>query len=215
MGLTPVHKLPWPEPTDPADGPAGFQALATATELAIGGAPASGGVLPASPVDGQVVDYLADATAGIIWRFRYRTAAAGSYKWEFIGGPAMTDEITTQESTSSTTLTNLATVGPSITVPLAGDYLIELGANISGLATSDTTMSFAVGGTSAVTADGVKLYNGIAIGGTAFNAFLSRAVKKTGIAASSAIVAKYGTTFGSGTGFYGNRWLKITPRRVG
>ena len=32
MGQTPIYDLPYPEPTDPADGPGGFEALATATE---------------------------------------------------------------------------------------------------------------------------------------------------------------------------------------
>jgi hypothetical protein len=81
--------------------------------------------LPASPDDGDTV-YLqtaAMATAGIVWTFRYR-AAAGTYKWEFVGGPAWTAEIETSQNTASNNVpVDLATVGPSVTVPVAGEYV--------------------------------------------------------------------------------------------
>ena len=80
--------------------------------------------LPVSPTDGQTV-YLqttAMAAAGIVWTFRYR-AAAGTYKWEFVGGPPWVAEIATgQAGGSQNAFIDLATVGPSITVPLAGEY---------------------------------------------------------------------------------------------
>lgn len=80
--------------------------------------------LPASPSDGQTVYYQSAgmATAGIVWTFRYRTAA-GTHKWEFVGGPPWTAEISTsQNGGSQNAFIDLATVGPSVTVPLAGEY---------------------------------------------------------------------------------------------
>ncbi len=37
--------------------------------------------LPASPTNRMVVDYVADDTNGVVWRFRYRSASASSKKW--------------------------------------------------------------------------------------------------------------------------------------
>jgi hypothetical protein len=59
--------------------------------------------LPSSPVDGQVIDYVADATNGVVWRFRYRSASASAYKWEFIGGGNLDSYVAAQQSTSATT----------------------------------------------------------------------------------------------------------------
>jgi hypothetical protein len=85
--------------------------------------------LPASPVDGQEIYFLADATNGVIWHLRYRAASASAYKWEFIGGSELSAYIGGNEAT--TTLNqwvDLATVGPQITVPLAGDYRSRISA---------------------------------------------------------------------------------------
>src|SRR5262252_441821 len=81
--------------------------------------------LPASPVDGQVIDYLADATNGVVWRLRYRAASSSSYKWEFIGGPPLHKEYLAYESFASyqpNTWGGISANDPSVTVPLAGDY---------------------------------------------------------------------------------------------
>lgn len=85
--------------------------------------------LPSSPVDGQEVYYAADATNGVIWHLRYRSGAAGTnYKWEYVGGGDMhsgpTPAVASPFSfggTSWVTFTN----GPTVTVPLEGDYAIE------------------------------------------------------------------------------------------
>jgi len=85
--------------------------------------------LPPTPTDGQECCFLADAANGVIWRLRYRAFQAdgvtpnpSSYKWECIGGSALAAQITTAEGTLSSIVTDLATVGPSITIPLAGEY---------------------------------------------------------------------------------------------
>src|SRR4051812_20323941 len=82
--------------------------------------------LPTSPVDGQVIDYLADATNGVVWHLRYRLASASIYKWEYVGGPALVTETTPagDDSTTSTTYVALATP-TTLALPLAGDYDIE------------------------------------------------------------------------------------------
>lgn len=94
--------------------------------------------LPATPYDGQEVYYGADPTNGVIWHLRYRSAASGSYKWEFIGGDRMR---ATQSPTATENTTSSASYGagsgatlPSITLPLAGDYNIMW----EGLSQNDT-----------------------------------------------------------------------------
>lgn len=88
-------------------------------------------VLPTLPYDGQVVAYQnsAMATLGIVWLLRYRAASAAARKWEFVGGAPMYSEITTFQSVTNTAFVDLATVGPSITWPLIGDYLVEVHAH--------------------------------------------------------------------------------------
>lgn len=81
--------------------------------------------LPTSPQDGQVIDYLADNTNGIVWRFRYRAASASAYKWEFVGGGKL-------RARNLGTVTITAAVGVfqqimGITAPLAGEYSIGWG----------------------------------------------------------------------------------------
>jgi hypothetical protein len=63
-------------------------------------------------------------------------------KWVKIGGPPLLATVATAETTASTSYTDLATVGPSITVPLSGDYYLSgssqagnsSASNVNGLA---------------------------------------------------------------------------------
>ena len=84
--------------------------------------------LPTDPTEGHEIRFLADTANGVVWHLRYRgfnpdgTPNASSYKWEFVGGSALSSYIPTAEGTSSTIAVDLATVGPSLALPLAGDY---------------------------------------------------------------------------------------------
>jgi hypothetical protein len=84
-------------------------------------------VLPTSPVDGQVIDFLASATDGVIWRFRYRAASTSPYKWECVGGapwatPPINNASTTGGGSLWTTTLTEGTALVGINLPLAGDY---------------------------------------------------------------------------------------------
>jgi hypothetical protein len=81
--------------------------------------------LPSSPVNGQECYFLADATNGVVWHLKFRSASASGFKWEFVGGGSLYSEVLTAENTVSTSFVDLTTVGPQVTVPLAGDYDIE------------------------------------------------------------------------------------------
>jgi hypothetical protein len=170
--------------------------------------------LPGSPADGDEYIYVADATLGVVWHFKYRSASASSYKWEFVGGPPMSNEINNAaypgasevRAGSSPTYGNLTTTGPSVTLPLAGDYTFDFGAIGNQGGAGDGLMSFAIGAAAATDAESLFM-NGAGYGSR--TKFVTRNVPS----ASSAIVCKYRNTDTGATDYRG-RWLKITPVRV-
>jgi hypothetical protein len=97
-------------------------------------------------VDGDEVVYTADATVGIRWRFKYRTASASSYKWEFVGGSQLAYDggygWTWGTWVACSSLSHQAT-GVSLTVPLAGDYDVTASA-ISYNQAGDSLHSIAI-----------------------------------------------------------------------
>src|SRR4051794_40571617 len=110
--------------------------------------------LPASPYNGQIVDYLADATNGVVWRLRYRSASASAYKWEFVGGAPLRAYIAAQETVAwNAGYPNPATVGPTVTVPVAGDYDIAHSTGVANGTGGYLFPSFSVGATAATDAD--------------------------------------------------------------
>jgi len=173
-----------------------------------GGTVERGTSLPPSPVDGQEYDYVADATNGVIWHLRYRAASASAYKWEFVGGASLYAAVAASETTASGTYVDLTTVGPAVTLPLAGDYDIEHGATLGASGTCYLSMSYAIGATAAVDADNVETSMG-----TSSAAAVARQARKTALAAATALTAKYRI---SGTGpSFSKRWLRVRPVRVG
>jgi len=86
--------------------------------------PPIGTVFPGSPFDGQEFVYNT-GVIGRLWRFRYQADIPSAWKWVFQGGAALDSEVVTSEGTASTTYVDLTTVGPSVTAPLTGEYLIE------------------------------------------------------------------------------------------
>lgn len=166
---------------------------------------------PASPNDQDEYAYLADATNGVVWRFKYNSGSSSSYKWEFVGGPCLYAEVLTAETTTSTSFTNLATAGPSIIVPLAGDYMIEwgflgvsavaglstlfCGPNIGGTAPTDPTDTIDIttsGASTSITGSRQRIY--------------------TALSAATTVKLQYKTDGANDT--FRCRWARITPRRV-
>ena len=157
-----------------------------------------------TPFDALRVVLAVDTTNGINWEFKYRSGSASSYKWEYVGGAPMFAEVTTSETTSSLTYAALATAGPAITLPRAGDYLVEIGARVVAPASTTAYMSYDIGGTGAVDADAVIITNA--------DATITRVRVKTGLTAVT-LTAKYKLSAANATSF-ANRWMKVTPIRV-
>jgi hypothetical protein len=109
--------------------------------------PSYGTSFPASPPDGQehvLVDSVTNPSYQ--WRFRYNASSTSPYKWEFVGGTHAYRVVETSEaivSPSGSVPSDTATVGPSFTVPYAGDYWIEYAAQITAPGASPT--NFLVG----------------------------------------------------------------------
>jgi hypothetical protein len=175
------------------------------------------GVLPTQPVDSQEIMYVADAANGVLWNLRYNAGSASPYKWEFLGGSdAVIESAAVQQATTSTTYADLGTVGPDFTVPLAGDYDIEVAFNgFANVAGTSLWMSYAVGATGALDSDAAVFVEATA--GTDVQ-HASKWKRKTGIAAASLIRAKYRVSGNTGTwrdSNQGGRCMRVRPVRVG
>lgn len=168
--------------------------------------------LPGSPADGQEVFYVADATNGVTWHLRYRSASASTYKWEFVGGSELIAEVSASETTTSGAYTNLATVGPEIIAPLAGDYLL----GISGLLTpanfagSQAFMSVQIGGAAAQDVDSISSTTPAA---AAMADSAARRIRRNVPTAGLSVIARYKFA-GVSPALFARRVISLVPVRV-
>jgi hypothetical protein len=162
-------------------------------------------------VDESEWNYPADTANGVVWRFKYNSGSASAFKWEFVGGAAMVVEVQTSETTTSASYVDLATVGPSVTVPRAGDYEVEFGASMSDT-TGGVAVYTAVKRGAAATSDNdiVTVISTGAIVAPGFS--VSRKMPVLGLAASD--VLKLQHKVGGGTGTFIRRWIAVRPIRV-
>lgn len=113
-------------------------------------------------VEGWEVNYVHSRG---LFRFKYLPSLSGTYPWYCIGGTPLAAEVAADEGTASATYAALATAGPTVTLPLAGDWDITTGAYIYGDSATARLgwMSYDIGGTGAVDADGLpaNISNGI------------------------------------------------------
>jgi hypothetical protein len=169
----------------------------------------SGAAPPANPATGDLWLLPADAANGVNWVFRYNAGSASASKWEFVGGPPVVVDIETQEATASLVYVDLATVGPSFTIPRAGDYLVEFGFFASNNTALDGFLAAPKIG-AAATADADDAGGISATANASF--YPSRSLVKT-FAAADVCKLQY-RAFTGGTATFSKRFLKITPRRV-
>lgn len=179
--------------------------------------------LPANPVEGQQVYYVADQTNGVVWHLRYRAlqqngaANPSPYKWECLGGGQLYHEVGTEEQTALAAFVDLATVGPQVTCPLAGDYIFGGFMDVYATQADGAPYAALKIGAAAVTggerlilertgAGGVGSFRG-GIGG--------RPIKRTVAAANTVCKIQYGSGNNNGTVTFGNRVLVAVPVRVG
>ena len=166
--------------------------------------PTYGTTLPASPVDGAehvLVDSASNPTWQ--WRLRYNAGSTSAYKWEFVGGIPARAYIPQQEGTTSTSHVALATAGPQLTLPRAGEYDVRWGAFAYNLiAGCSTQMVLYTNGVST----GQAFYSGV-------NYYHTVLKDQVITAAAGPLVCLY-AVMGGGSATWGERLMAVTPRRV-
>ena len=175
-----------------------------------------GTAFPGSPVGGDEHILVDNATTPVlyVWRFRYNAASANTDKWEFIGGADAVSEVTTAETIgTASSYVAVATAGPSFTVPRAGvyDVFLKVAVDIE-TSGSRALMSYDIGGTGAVDVDAVQSgHNSMAAGVNITT--VSGGRRKSGLAASTALVAKYKSTLGTVSKVQ-DRVMQVRPVRL-
>jgi hypothetical protein len=184
--------------------------LSSATASASSSTTTAGTIFPTSPADGNIFIYLADATNGVNWAFKYNAGSASTYKWEFIGGPPILATVETDETTTSTSYTDLSTTGPTVTIARAGNYYVR--STLYFYNTSSTAIVFSsikVGSSGApADYDGPMLTNAMATQ----EALVSGVSRIIGTTASDSIRMQYRVS--SGTGHFARRRIEVLPQRV-
>lgn len=165
--------------------------------------------LPTTATDGDEVRFVADSANGVVWLLRYRDSG-NAYPWEFLGGSPLFASVDTDETTTSTTYAALATAGPTITVPLAGDYDVTISGQTYASVASATLHSYDIGGVGAVDTNAADNGHSSATVSSPYSA----TNRHTALAAGAALVSKYRIST-AGTANFRRRRMRVTPVRVG
>jgi hypothetical protein len=179
--------------------------------IALAGVTGTSSTPPGSPVDGMIWRLPAVSASGIYWWFQYDSSQATN-KWVFMGGAAMRHEIVTLETTASTAFVDLTTVGPTLTVPRAGDYMLEFGVGGASNNTATDGWSVAPKLGAAATVDADSFVGTNPTGASTVSANGSRKMVKA-LAASDVVKIQYRALTG-GTASFEKRFLFITPVRI-
>lgn len=155
--------------------------------------------------DGFEVYFVADPANGVLWHLRYGAAA----KWFVLGGPPLYAEVLTTGSKSTGTFDALASAGPSIALPLPGDYDVTVGAHCNTAGANYGQMSYDIGATAAVAADGPE-WSDV----TTDYQWAERTRRKTGLTAVT-LTAKYAARGNGTTDIWKDRVMRVMPVRIG
>jgi hypothetical protein len=172
--------------------------------------------------DGTVVRVQADATAGVNWRFRFNAGSTNAAKWEADGDqPSLFSEVNVAEIISfpanDPSYRDTPTPGPTVTVPLAGDYDLLYGlAFIVAAAGYTATASLRIGAAVPVAADELRCYLVTGAGAAGYYQGDARKRRKTGLAAATALKMQYAYNNGASalSSTFDKRWMDVRPLRV-
>jgi hypothetical protein len=170
--------------------------------------------LPTAAYTGYEIIY-DTGTAGVRWHLVYDASDGATYPWLYIGGPPLTAEAQsggTFESTATTAnYAALATAGPSITLPRAGDYDVAIGCRAYNDTNGDSgAMSYDIGGTAASDNDAILFSETAGTNTSPANYYRMR--RKTGLTAVT-LTSKYKAIVG-GNATFTARSISATPVRV-
>jgi len=162
--------------------------------------------------DGTHLCVAADPANGVVWRFRFNAGSSNAAKWEFVGGSWMEAFLATQLQ-PGTTVTLAG--GPSLTLPLGGDYDMEHGTFIQLPGTASVTGGIQylyINGASA--AQFIQWYDtGNTVTAPILNQ-LRRGRRMAGRAAGEVWDLRHQSLNANGNALFGDRYLRICPVRV-
>jgi hypothetical protein len=170
--------------------------------------------LPADPDDGTEVYYqsAAMATDGLVWHLRFREASASAYKWEVLGSaPPLHAEVASSASpTADGTWRDGVPPGPEVTVPLAGDYVVEFASSCQvSNAGSGCAVGVALGAGGTPPAD---KYVYCQPGTVATFVFQGRKVRYDAVPSGTLLRLRFVAYF---TAQFSQREISVSPVRVG
>jgi hypothetical protein len=171
--------------------------LGSKLNLSIGSSP------PGSPTSG---DFWIYPGSGFYWVFVYDNSET-TLKWKYIGGPPLLSEIATSETTASTTYVDLATAGPSVTLPRAGDYIVSHGNSCFCAVGSKQFQTVKIGAAAATDAKAC-IHDAVNLTDTPAKTF-----RVSGAAASDVLKLMYRNNV-TNTGTWLERWISVVPVRV-
>jgi hypothetical protein len=204
---------PWPKRDDPClvvTGDKGHRAIVwwkPATPVALGIPRVI--ALPASPVDGQEIIYVANAAKGVLWHLKYNAGSASAYKWERVGGERLA---TYSAAAVGATTTAYVAAGLSLTNPLAGDYVVEFGGFCYG---DNATVRSALMRAAATTPGGDTDSLQWSVTSTTGIGYAMRNAELLSLSASSTVSTYMRNSVAAVTSTWEQRLLTLTPRRVG
>jgi hypothetical protein len=180
--------------------------------------------LPPLAYDGMECLLLVDQNNGITWHLRYRafqtdnvTPNPSAYKWEVVGSASdLFAEVETGENKASNgAISDLATVGPSLTIPVSGDYDFLYGmagsANGGGAGAPEAYCYLNINGVTDNTSLATLGFNNVSSGTTS----AMRSKRKTAMVANQVVKLIYGANNTGGSMFLSRRWIRARPIRVG
>lgn len=171
------------------------------------------GTLPSSHTDGKEV-YLCVTGTEPLWHFRFRSIlyALDGYGWEFLGGPALINEVSANGTRANAAYGDLTQPGPTVDLPFAGYWDISHGGNLAAFAQQGAyhLMSYSIGANAAVDADAVWKVSSAAYSDSGG---VSRTRQKLITTGPTTIQAKHRGSSASAISGQ-DRWLKALPIRV-
>lgn len=146
--------------------------------------------------------------SGLAWDFVYRADLDATYPWHFRGGAPLFSEVTASSSLTSTSYVALS--GPSIALPVAGDYDVEQGFVATVISGAPVVrMSYDIGATAAVDADAARALVA-EFNNPALDAGM-RARRKTGL---GAVTLTSMCRVDTGSVNISDRWMRVMPVKL-
>lgn len=170
--------------------------------------------LPGSPIDGQEIYYVADATNGVVWHLRYN-ASGGTYKWEFVGGPPAHYENDADTGTLPTAFVESPPSGPSTPTLPAGEYIVEAQGYIPRAQYVSGAAAIKLGSAATSEANDAILSWNWGTNAGQDGAFIQHGRTKVVLTSSGVLALNIYRSPGSASHGMSSRRITVTPIRVG